>query len=126
MNNLSSANTDWDKLRFDESSGKTVENIPVDVPKIKVKVFYESHIFNCIRYDDPSDKGFTQNLLDFLLELVNNKQIEDPAIKTVANVLMRNCLDHQIIKYSDEDVAKILEAKKDDKDKEDILLQKNI
>jgi hypothetical protein len=97
MVSLNSAEVDWDTLRNSDN----VETIP------KPKQFYESHIFNCVRYDVPADKGFTDNLNNFLLEIINSEKVNDDDIKTVAKALMNNCIDHQIIKYTDEQIKEI-------------------
>ena len=112
MVSLSNAKFNMNEF-LEPSENKTVESIPIDVPKKEVKIFFESHLFNCIRYDNEADKGFTDNLINFLLDIVKSDKVLDENIKLIANTIMNNCVDHQIRKYSDEEITKIHESKKD-------------
>ncbi len=111
MSSLSTASTKWDELRI-ERDGVSVEQIPTPEPepKTEVKVPYklESHIFNCVRYENEADKGFTDNLNNFLLEIIKSENVMDENLKIVAKAIMNNCIDHQIIKYTDEQIQAIL------------------
>lgn len=109
LNALNSSGLDYDELMNKES-------LTIGESKPQVKVSYESHIFHCMRFDNPADKGFTDNLNNFLLDIINNNNINDENVKLVASKFMEVCVHHEV-KYWDND--EIAEIQRKNKEKED-------
>ena len=127
MSSLNSAKLNLEELFTNPPEGCTVEGIPKDgiIPiqcpsdKNNRRIFCESHTFNCIRFDVPEDKGFTENLTNLIHTILNSDKVLDQNIKDVASSIMKTCIDHNIKRYTDEEVKmikKINELKKKEKE----------
>ena len=114
MSSLSSAKLNLEELFTNPPEGCSVEGvpdesrefIPIQCPSDKShrRIFCESHTFNCIRFDVPEDKGFTENLTNLIHTIINSDKVLDQNIKDVASSIMKTCVDHSIKRYTDEEV----------------------
>ena len=109
LNALNSSSFNMDDLLNKDS-------ITVESTQPKVKISFESHTFHCMRFEDPADKGFTDNLNNFLLEIIKNENIKDENVKLIASKLMDVCVHHEV-KYWDN--KEIEEIQRKNKEKED-------
>jgi len=124
MSSLSKAEFNISKFREPEE-GKTVEeitSIPIDNATKQVRIFFERHTLYCIRLDNPADKGFINNLNNFLLSVAQSDKVLDEDLKVVANNIMKNCIDYNCYEYTDEEVKTINEAGRIKKAQEDAKL----
>jgi hypothetical protein len=83
----------------------------------QIKVAYESHTFHCMRFvESPADKGFTDNLNNFLLDIIKNPSITDENIKLIASKFMEVCVHHEVKYWDANEIARIQQQNKDKED----------
>lgn len=83
--------------------------------------YYETHVFNCIRWEHPDDKGFKENLTNLLFCVIHSDNVKDDNIKTVAKSILSNIIDYQYKKFSLEDIKKIQEDNKQIEEEKKII-----
>jgi hypothetical protein len=111
MVSLSSASFNMDSIfeSCQDNPDSSIEYIPILRTKDnkQQRVYFETHIFNCIRFDVEADKGFTDNLLNLMKDILNSDKVLDDNIKAVAGSIMKTCIDHNIKRYTDDEVRLI-------------------
>lgn len=80
----------------------------------KVSVCVETHIFTTMRYKNEADNGFSGNIALLIEAVQHSDKVLDDDLKVLAKGILDSVIKHKIIKYTDEQILKAVEAKKEE------------